>query len=665
MLGPFDHRKTLLHVGGVALVLSILNVIKPPIIDDGIYLEYANQIVRQPTDPYGFHIVWYNWSVPAIEVLCPPVLPYWLAIWMAIFGSGWVGLKIWMAPWCLLWAWGMMALLRRWAPAFAVRALWMMGLSPLILPGVNMMLDVPMYGLLLASFWAFLEACDRKYWPLAALSGALVGVAVETKFNGLSGLVAIMVYALLFGQLPLGLLACSIGMGIFAAVELSMFNAYGSSHFVCILTMHDILAGQGILFSSASRASVIYFLCEACPFFGVMALWAMGIGRRWLVLGSLLSLGAVMGGTLIPLETREWISASIGVLVLALLVPPMVMLLRGTRDWTPWAWWPKVFVSIDFFLVLWFFIEIGIMLASSPFPAARRYIGPATVMVILLARLVGKTTLDQPAKSKERQASLWIITAASGCLSLTYWICDVAYGYDVQRAYHEAETTIHAQSPGAKIWNSGKWSGMYYGRQLGMPMVEADVSVVRRGEYLIVPDESVVYTPLKLEEGTFTELATATSSDAWPLKSMPEFYGGGTPPLKKQPMPRVCLRILRADRDFLCVSNYAVGIVLKWAIFRQRPLPPASVRAVMDALSAGDQDIQNRVIDVLLRNGPPMLLPALELSDPRKRCIAAILLANFADDPEVAKALSAHVNDPDAQVRAAVKQSMAAATQPH
>jgi hypothetical protein len=72
---------------GLAIILTLANAAKPVLIDDTAYLSYAQRIAAHPTDPYGFTMFWYTVPEPAFEVLCPPVLPYWLALGVRLFGT--------------------------------------------------------------------------------------------------------------------------------------------------------------------------------------------------------------------------------------------------------------------------------------------------------------------------------------------------------------------------------------------------------------------------------------------------------------------------------------------------------------------------------------------------------------------------------------------------
>jgi hypothetical protein len=93
--------------------------------------------------------------------------------------AGW---KLAMFPFDLLFAGGLYALLRRFAPGWAGLLTAMLGLSPTVLPATNLMLDIPAAGLSLAAVALFVSACDRPPGAAptrAVAAGALAGLAVQ------------------------------------------------------------------------------------------------------------------------------------------------------------------------------------------------------------------------------------------------------------------------------------------------------------------------------------------------------------------------------------------------------------------------------------------------------------------------------------------------------
>ena len=78
-----------------------------------------------------------------MDVLAPPVLPYWWAVAIRLFGrQPWVW-KLWLFPFCLILTTSLQAIFRRFAHGLETILLWLTAFSPALLPGINLMLDVP------------------------------------------------------------------------------------------------------------------------------------------------------------------------------------------------------------------------------------------------------------------------------------------------------------------------------------------------------------------------------------------------------------------------------------------------------------------------------------------------------------------------------------------
>src|SRR5262249_46372704 len=85
---PARSARAWIHVALAALVLTVANAPKPLVIDDPTYVRLAQQIAAEPGDPYGIELEWPGGVDPAFHVVGPmPVLPYWLAGSMALFGD--------------------------------------------------------------------------------------------------------------------------------------------------------------------------------------------------------------------------------------------------------------------------------------------------------------------------------------------------------------------------------------------------------------------------------------------------------------------------------------------------------------------------------------------------------------------------------------------------
>src|SRR5258707_14477507 len=87
-----------LSLSALALILTLLNSVKPLHIDDTCYYYFANQIAQNPFDPYGFSLCWDQQPVPANGILAPPLLPYWWAVALHLFGDQPFWWKVWLCP---------------------------------------------------------------------------------------------------------------------------------------------------------------------------------------------------------------------------------------------------------------------------------------------------------------------------------------------------------------------------------------------------------------------------------------------------------------------------------------------------------------------------------------------------------------------------------------
>src|SRR5262249_9351280 len=137
-----------------------------------------------PLDPYGFMVFWWDRPEPANQVLAPPLLPYWWAAGLRLFGPDPLSWKLWLFPFSILFVVSLNALFRRFARGLEGPLLWMTVLSAPFLPSLNLMLDIPALALSLTSVALFLRAVDRGCWGWAAAAGLLAGLAMQTKYTG-------------------------------------------------------------------------------------------------------------------------------------------------------------------------------------------------------------------------------------------------------------------------------------------------------------------------------------------------------------------------------------------------------------------------------------------------------------------------------------------------
>ncbi len=270
-LRTFPHKPLLL----VALAYTVLNAAKPLTIDDTHYHSVAAQVAAKPLDPYGYAAFWWSWPEVANEVLAPPLLPYYWAPAIRLFGESPILWKLWLLPIAVLFAYALHDLFRRFARGLELPLVALTLFSALFLPTFNLMLDVPALALSLAAIALFCRACDRQSFGLAALAGLVAGLGMETKYTGFLAPATMLLYAVCLGRLRLWPVAAVAAAQVFLSWEFLMACLYGESHFLLHLREQ---AGSDLEVVRKLTALVTNLGSVAWP----LALLALaGLGVRW------------------------------------------------------------------------------------------------------------------------------------------------------------------------------------------------------------------------------------------------------------------------------------------------------------------------------------------------------------------------------------------------
>ncbi len=517
----FPHKALLL----LALAYTLLNAVKPLTIDDTAYHAYAAQIAARPLDPYGFSVYWWSWPEAANEVLAPPLLPYWWAPAIRLFGEHPFLWKIWLLPFAVLLAYALYDLARRFARGLELPLVALALFSPTFLPTFNLMLDVPTLALSLASVALFARACDRGSFVLAALAGLVAGLGMETKYTGFLAPATMLIYAVCLGRLRLWPAAAVVAAQVFLSWEFLMALLYGESHFL----LHARYRGDGGLQWARLMPALVTNLGSVAWPVALLAL--LGLGARWrglLVAGAagLLAFVAVacLGGELRRSERvfgpsdEEHATVAFEEVVFgtlggagALLVaaaawrlgrPPVTLgrwadRLIEAREAGPVAFWRAQALPrpsrATVFLLLWLALEVVGYVALTPFPAVRRLLGVVVVLLLLAGRLAALTC-----RSPAGRRAVYAIAAYSAVLGLLVFGVDLVEARTERDAVEEAARQIRARGDGGTVWYVGHWGFQYYAERAGMRPISAyspdkgpiplpPRSALKKGDWLVIP----------------------------------------------------------------------------------------------------------------------------------------------------------------------------------
>jgi hypothetical protein len=555
-----------------AFAVTTLNAFKPVVVDDTAYLFHARHIAQHPTQPYDFELFWYHQPEPAMNILLPPVMPYWLALGIRLFGENVVLLKLWLFPFVWLFAVSVRSLFRRFLPFDSLAPSVAILFSPMVLPMLNVMLDVPALALGLAGVALFLNHADAPKWWKVLLAGALCGLAMQTKYTMVFTPCLFVLYALTRSVKVLlpSITAMIVAYGLFSGWEYCVYCQAGESHFLrhaseqakpgglldklgtklntAMSNCPSLLSQAGLMLSGWSVWCLAS--CTWTPVLRKLCLGLCGVG----LLFGIVTLGGTMflsesSAVIIPgfnggaprLEWATLFAAGTGLLAMLTLV---------TLTFLGWAILPNR--SILVFLVAWVLLECASTALLSPFPAGRRVIGVATSSGFLAMFLAVRFSRYGTTPIVPRWP-VWV-PILSGFLLFAVDSWDARAEKDaITQANHFIPVV-----PGEQVWFNGHWGFQYYADRAGMVPVIPSQSVLMKGDWLVypeIPDDVGFYRPYhggaKFSiDPTHTRYVTEFSiDDGLSATTIPSLYGG-TAPIRGRDHPRLKVVIYRITEDW-------------------------------------------------------------------------------------------------------------------
>jgi len=626
--------------------------VKPVHIDDAIYLRYAQQIVQHPLDPYGFEMFWFQWPENANWVLCPIGVPYWIALGMAIFGQSVWALKLWMTPFAIGLTWSVDALLKRANVTSRGLILWMIALSPVVLPGFNLMLDVPVMALSLVSLVLMLRAMERQSTGTAVIAGLICGLAILTKWTAFLFPVLFLFLAWKYRDWLRGLLSCAVAAVVVLLWEGYVARRYGQSHLIFHLTVGDpnragpfvdVLNGFLPLLGAAGGVALPLLLARWgrmnlawISLFVVPGVWiaSLFVSYPAMLFGALGMVTSAVLAVSVVLLLRQSPRSQDGALVQLSQVPDTVRLSKTSQRSQDGA-----LVQL---LCAWLILELLGYFILSPFPAMRRMMG-----VQIAAILVAAVALTNCVDKSSRRAT-WATCLLTIVLGLSVNAVDYLDARALRTAATQSVRWARKTYPQARIYYAGHWGFQYYAELTGATPLVPDQTRLKTGDVLLV--NSLTVGPellLPAEKPDHTLLAT----DAIPLSAMP--FHRYVVPLLWRETPRVQVGVFVMPHDGRVYTNRSPDELVPELAKRARYLSPGAIDAVIAGLQFGKPSTRQLAAQLIQEHGPKALLQTLDHEDPAVRLWA---LRQPNDSAEVEHVIARMaIEDPDAHVRKAAK----------
>ena len=531
----------------LALLVTLANSFKTIHIDDAAYVLYAAHIAERPLAPYDFDIYWdYHWQ-PANQVLAPPVLLYWLAGAMRWLGDDPALWKLSLLPLHLLLVFSLHALLRRFAALVAGPVTWMLVLSPALLPGTNLMLDVPALALGLGALAVFFRACDGNSWALALAAGALGGLAMQTKYTAFVVPGVVLVYGLMHRRRCMAMATATTALALFAAWEGLIAWQQGQSHFLAAVFQRTGSSADRIRHLVLPLLTLVPAVAPATMLLALAALarswrWVAGaaaaLGGGLLLIGivpeqlAVFSRDAINGNPRLTLES---------ILYGALMAAWWAVLALAARRLRVWRFGDRA----TLFLLVWLSLEVLSYFALSPFPAARRMLGVVVVTTLLTARLAHFAI-------PHLRRRLWAAAGVSAACGIALALIDLREAAAAEEAARAAAQV--ARNGSGSAWFSGTWGFQFHAVRERLRPLQPGQTQLKRGDRLVLAEQQLARIDFCPDDAPLAPLQTIAIEDRSPWRTVLCYYCGRIP-VQHHEGPRLRVTVYRVLADFVPTSH--------------------------------------------------------------------------------------------------------------
>lgn len=529
----------------IAIVMNAANLFEPMSVDDVCHHYYAEQVKNAPLAPYEFEALWHQKPVEAWTIMVAPVHSYYWAPGIWLFGDSVVGWHLWFLPVQWLFCFSMLLLLHRWLRRGAGWVTAGVALGPAVLPGLNLMLEVPMLSLGLSSLVVLQRSLDRRSVSLAIAAGVLWGLAFQTKYSAMAMFPPWFLLALLrwrwrewavglAGATATavsieGLLSWSHGGGSYFLQQLSYTQIRIWSHLWKGMFQH-----VGLLAMPAVLLAMVGFGARRWQFCSVLVIYVVGVLLVALYPDfddSTLRDGAVDSIAYVVMSCVTWLV--LGTLLVHLACTGM----SGVRNW-------RIAGSrqMRLFLASWCICEIISSFVVSPFPAARR------VLMVVVAFTVSAAWLA--VRRAGCMAAVRHIALGAALLGAALQTVDLVEG----RAWTDAAagTVAYADQhhPNAEVYFTGGWGFEFYAPRAGMLPFSVERCSLQLGDLIAVGSLDNLEEPWFAPDPRLELVAVLPfGSDSLPLSTHFSYYSGQRP-IDSQVGPRFFVRLLRATEAF-------------------------------------------------------------------------------------------------------------------
>ncbi len=491
LLAQWSSSHSYLLLAGITLLCLLPFSGRAFHVDDPLFVWSGQQIAKHPLDPYGFQVVWDNFSEPMSEVTKnPPLACYYLAAIGSLAGWSERALHIGFLLPAIALVLGTYRLSTRFT-----RSPLIASAAALLTPGVLVSANSVMCDVMMLAFWIWAAVLwmegldeDKRYYLIA--SSLLLTLAALTKYFGICLLPLLLAYSIArkrrLGWWGLYFLAPIV---LLAAYQLWTAILYGHAMFSDALNWAQterVINGKA---SPVTSGLIAFSFAGGCTLSALILapfIWTWRKLVSGLLIGGVCGCALVMGWVSFGPYAEEVVRQSLrahlvstGIqLSLTIAAGFAILSISGLelRKWHD----PE-----SLFLGLWVFGTFVFTAFVNWTINARSILPLIPAAGILLARRLDRLSVDSMPQLQRRVALALVF---SGVVSI--WL--VKADADWANSAKDAAIFIHQQTqnqPGT-VWFQGHWGFQYYMQALGARPVDFLRTKMERGDVLVVPENN-------------------------------------------------------------------------------------------------------------------------------------------------------------------------------
>lgn len=461
------------------IILTLFNINKAYHIDDTFHLEAAEWIKSHPGQPMSGTVNWADDPTPLYTHNQPPLFFFTLALVSSVAGTH----ELWLHLYLSVFTLAALFLFYRIALLLNIRRkltlLVLFASCPALVVNQNLMTDVPVLVLLLASVFFIIRAAKSKPSRNYLFAGLVLGIGLLIKYSVLPLVVAMLLIIILRKHYRY---LWTIMIPIFLLVLWSFWNWYefGSIHFL------DRPKGE----IHINRFWSFMACMGSVSAFSLVFIKGMFVGKRTgslaVIFFSLLFLAPVPV-FLLNLFSEEGFSMAINYLFIIngflVYIGVFYLMVRDVKKG-----FMEFIVSPEFVVLLYAGALSLFIVLFAPFMATRHIL-----LIVPFVLLFGHRFFDNAPKFINIIAISASVIMAVGLGAADYVYAD----------YYRQMAKIEVNNEGNNIWSLGHWGWQWYSKKAGMQIYSTHHSEVKEGDFMVFPGNIPLQT---LNEKTELEL---------------------------------------------------------------------------------------------------------------------------------------------------------------